>query len=144
MSERRRRRKNYFVIPSKMFKGGTARFWEGLQENKLLTTKCKECGELFFPPRIICPKCLSKNLEWIELCGEGKLYTWTEILDYRMQFFTKSYILGVVELKEGIGRVITKINAKSEELEINMPLKLNFVKYELKGKDYTMLQAELV
>ena len=142
MAKSRKRMKDYFQIPRSMLKGKTAKFWEGLKENKFLTTKCKDCGEFFFPPRAICPKCLSDNLEWIELSGEGNLYSWSEIKDYKLRYFAKPYILGVVELKEGIGRIIIKIRAKKEELKIGMPIKLNFVKYEFKEKEYTMLIAE--
>ena len=143
MSERRRRRKEYFQIPSTIFKGSTAKFWDGLKDNKFLTTKCKDCSELFFPPRALCPECLSMNLEWVELSGEGKLYSWSYVNDYKLRYFSRPYVIGIVELKEGIGRIITKIDAKKDELKIGMPVKLKFIKYELKGKEYPMLYAEL-
>ena len=54
-------------------------FWEGLSEHKFLLQKCQKCGEIFFPPRVFCPECLSENLEHIESKGTGTLYAFTEM-----------------------------------------------------------------
>ena len=134
--------KQNFLIPTDIDKPGTANYWKGLKENKFLTTKCKDCGELFFPPRIICPKCLSKNLEWVELSGRGKLYSWTEAFEERMSlFFDIPYIIGLIDLEEGIGRLITKVDAKPEQLKIDMPMRLIFVKHRAGGDEYTLPHA---
>jgi len=101
----------------------TLKFWEGLKNRKLLAPKCKDCGEVFFPPRGFCPKCFSENIEWVELSGKGKLHSWTEV-----HYLTpKPYILGVIELAEGIGRMISRVEAKPEELRIDMPMKIDFI-----------------
>ncbi|MEM1724103.1 MAG: Zn-ribbon domain-containing OB-fold protein [Candidatus Jordarchaeales archaeon] len=101
----------------------TAKFWEGLKSRKLLAPVCNDCGEVFFPPRAFCPRCLSENLGWRELSGKGKLHSWTEV----HYLAPKPYILGVIDLAEGIGRMISRIEAKSDELEIDMPMKIDFV-----------------
>ncbi|MGP3667162.1 MAG: Zn-ribbon domain-containing OB-fold protein [Candidatus Bathyarchaeota archaeon] len=102
----------------------TLKFWEGLRNRKLLAPKCKECGETFFPPRGFCPKCFSEDIGWIELSGKGKLYSWTEV----HYLTTKPYILGVIELAERVGRMISRVEAKAEELVIDMPVKIDFIK----------------
>jgi uncharacterized OB-fold protein len=56
-----------------------SQFFKSLKEGRLTTTKCKECGKLLWPPRIVCPKCLSDNLEWVDLGVEGELYAFTEV-----------------------------------------------------------------
>ena len=56
-----------------------SQFFKSLKEGRLMTTKCKECGKLLWPPRIVCPECLSENLEWVDLGVEGELYAFTEI-----------------------------------------------------------------
>jgi uncharacterized OB-fold protein len=48
-------------------------FYDNLREGKLTTTKCKKCGHVAFPPRVICPECYSDELEWIELPKKGKV-----------------------------------------------------------------------
>ena len=48
-------------------------FYENLREGKFTTTKCKQCGRVAYPPRVICPECYSDELEWIELPKKGKV-----------------------------------------------------------------------
>jgi uncharacterized OB-fold protein len=49
------------------------KFYENLREGKFTTTKCKKCGRVAYPPRVICPECYSDELEWIELPKKGKV-----------------------------------------------------------------------
>jgi uncharacterized OB-fold protein len=104
-------------------------YWEGLKKRKLKAQKCSKCGEVFFPPRARCPKCLSKELGWVELSGRGKLYSWSEIHVPPLAF-EKPYVLGIIDLEERVGRIITRIDAKPEELEIDMKMKINYVDVE--------------
>jgi uncharacterized OB-fold protein len=48
-------------------------FYENLREGKFTTTKCKKCGWVAYPPRVICPECYSDELEWFELPKKGKV-----------------------------------------------------------------------
>lgn len=109
-------------------------YWEGLKKRKLKAQKCSKCGEAFFPPRVRCPKCLSKELGWVELGGKGELYSWSEIHVPPLAF-EKPYVLGIIDLEERVGRIITRIDAKPEELKIGMKMKINYVDVE---KDLTL------
>lgn len=107
-----------------------------LNENKLMGSKCKKCGALFSPPRPICIKCYSQEMEWVELKGKGKLVTFTSIYvgppwmvaqGYDRQH---PYISGVVELEEGvkIDARITGVDAnKPEAIKIGTPLRVEFL-----------------
>lgn len=53
-------------------------FYEFLKQGKFTTTQCQDCGAQSFPPRVICPKCFSENLEWVELPTKGKVKVVTE------------------------------------------------------------------
>jgi uncharacterized OB-fold protein len=53
-------------------------FYEFLKQGRFTTTRCKDCGHEPFPPRVVCPKCLSENLEWIDLPIRGKVKVFTE------------------------------------------------------------------
>ena len=54
------------------------KFYENLKEGRFTTTKCKDCGHVAYPPRVICPECYSENLEWIDLPKEGTVLVFTE------------------------------------------------------------------
>ena len=110
----------------------TRPFWDGLLQDRLLAQECARCTTKFFPARSRCPTCLSKEWKWIELSGEGTLYSWSQV-----QFLPpKPYVMGVVELKEGIGRSIARISGSHENLTIGQRVRANFVKF----KDLKLLE----
>ena len=53
-------------------------FYEHLRQGRFTTTRCKGCGHEAFPPRVICPNCLSEDLEWIDLPTKGTVEVVTE------------------------------------------------------------------
>lgn len=50
-----------------------------LEEGKVMGTRCKECGAVYFPPRSDCSKCLNSTMEWFEVTGTGTLLTFSEL-----------------------------------------------------------------
>jgi uncharacterized OB-fold protein len=55
-------------------------FYDNLKAGRFTTTKCKKCGHVAYPPRIICPECYSEELEYIDLPKRGKVVVFTEQL----------------------------------------------------------------
>ena len=49
------------------------KWYDYLEEGKIMGMKCKDCGAINFPPISACRKCRSRNLEWVEMSGEGTL-----------------------------------------------------------------------
>lgn len=76
-------------------------------EKKLMATRCKKCGTLWLPPRPICLKCYSDEMEWDEMKGKGKLVAFTVIGVGPWTMISEGYnrdnpyCSGVVELEEG-------------------------------------------
>ena len=56
-----------------------ARFAKELAEGKIMATLCKKCGKKYYPPRADCSDCMSSEMEWKPIGGEGKLVTFTKI-----------------------------------------------------------------
>ena len=54
-------------------------FIDHLDQNKVMGTRCVDCGMVFFPPRADCYKCLASNMEWFEIEGTGKLITYSKL-----------------------------------------------------------------
>jgi uncharacterized OB-fold protein len=100
------------------------RFADELRNNKLMGTKCKKCGEVYFPPRADCTKCMSNDMEWRNHSGKGKLVTFTTIHAAPTGFDDIApYTIGVVDLQEG-GRLLAWVEGiKPEELKIGMELR---------------------
>lgn len=110
------------------------KFYEFLKQHKFCTVKCSDCNKIFFTPRMFCPECCGENIEWVELSGHGKIYsyTWQE----KATRFLKPDVIGVVEVDEGF-RLLTKINAPFEALHIGMDVEVSFVDV---SKDLTLHQ----
>jgi uncharacterized OB-fold protein len=94
-------------------------FLSRLREGRFQSTYCRKCEKIFYPPRIICPACLSGKLEWSDLPREGELlaFTWQE----DALRCGKPDVLGVVAL-EGIGNVMSRIDAAYEDLSIGQKM----------------------
>ena len=44
---------------------------------RLKGSKCQACGEVFYPRRVVCAKCLHEGTDDVMLGTSGTLYTWT-------------------------------------------------------------------
>ena len=78
-------------------------FVEFLKSNEIRGTVCKECGAKFFPPRSDCSVCLSDQMGWFPISGEGTLISFTKAM-FAPAGFEKDvpYTLGVAEFVDGL------------------------------------------
>lgn len=87
-----------YIVPVK----NIAEFFESLKSGVMKTTRCRECGKIYFPPQIDCPRCRVRNMEWIRVDEEGELITWTIINVKPLSFSHHSdYIVGIVRMPQG-------------------------------------------
>jgi uncharacterized protein len=56
---------------------GAARYWDELASGRLTFQRCAECATAVFPPRLLCPRCLSDQLDWCISSGSGTIYCCT-------------------------------------------------------------------
>lgn len=52
-------------------------FYEYLAAERLVTTACKRCRGLAWPPRGFCPECASDQLDWVDLPHEGTIHAFS-------------------------------------------------------------------
>ena len=101
-----------------------------LEQGKFMTTKCRACGTPQFPPKMDCPKCLSSEVEWVEIKGTGKLATYT-IVNYGPSGFEEDtpYALAIVDFNDGL-RVFGRLSKDIAEADmaVGMALKVAAVK----------------
>ena len=103
----------------------TLKFWEGLKEGKIYTTRCKNCGKLYFPPVADCAECYSSDMEWIELSGEGEIETFTHIIVKPASFQDEPpYTVAIARLKEGVRALAWLTGAKKKDIKVGMKVRL--------------------
>ncbi len=107
----------------------TEQFVEFLKNNELRGTVCKSCGAKFFPPRSDCDKCLSNDMDWFSITGEGTLVTYTKAM-YAPAGFEQDvpYVLGVAEFANGI-KVFGRLDKSlpDEAIKAGMRVKVRIV-----------------
>jgi uncharacterized OB-fold protein len=105
-----------------------SQFFQNLKQGRLTTSKCKKCSSLLWPPRIVCPNCLSNEFEWVDLGVEGELYAFTEVRIGAPLGFVQDVPFCVGLVKIGGLLISTRIdNAKYDELKIGDKLRLKIV-----------------
>jgi len=75
---------------------------EALREDKLLGLKCRVCGAITVPPKMVCQGCAGLELDIVELKGTGKIRTFTTVfVAAEGREDEVPYIIVLVELDEG-------------------------------------------
>ena len=103
----------------------TQPFWDGLSAGEVCLQRCEECEAWVFYPRSRCSNCLSDQLAWHTVSGEGTLNTFTlarqptspHVVDELPQK------LAVVELDEGVRVTSTLVNVEEDAITIGMRVK---------------------
>ena len=114
-------------------------YWDGLRDQKLMLPKCQDCGHCFFYPRILCPRCASRRIGWIQSSGRGRLFSFE--ISYQplnKAFKVKPpYVLAMVELEEGprLMSNLVGIAADPALIRCDMPVE---VVYEKLNDEFTL------
>ena len=115
-----------------------ASFEQYLSEHQLMVVRCTQCNANFVPPRAICLRCHSDQMEWAAASGKGSLAAFTVIYSgptfmVEQGFDRKSpYISGIVALEEGtsVSARITGIDPlHPEAIQIGTSLTVEFVEF---------------
>ena len=109
----------------------TEEFVTYLEQGEVMTTRCKECGTYYFPPKMDCPRCLKSDVEWVKIDNEGKLVTYT-VVHYGPSGFEDEapYTLAIGDFGEGL-RIFGRLNKDIEESEIKPGMGLKMVPVKL-------------
>ena len=98
-------------------------FIDYLKNNKVMGTRCKDCGLSFFPPRMDCNQCLASNVEWFEVSGKGKLVSFSK-LQYAPVGFEDDVPYCIALLDYGDYKVFGRIapDLKDDQIQVGMQM----------------------
>ena len=114
------------------------RTWRNIpQRYNLIGSKCTNCGELYFPPRVVCPICRRKGkIENVQFKGKGKIYTFSIVETPTSDFKTIApYAVAIIELDEGVKLTSQIVECDLDKIEIGDPVEMVFRKIREDGKD---------
>lgn len=99
-------------------------FVDHLEKGKVMGTRCKDCGLVFFPPRAHCHQCLANSVEWFEVDGVAKLSTYSK-LEYAPVGFGDDLPYSIAVLDYGDYKVFGRIasDIPDDEIEVGMEMK---------------------
>ena len=99
-------------------------FIDYLEKGKVMATKCKDCGLVFFPPRADCYQCLTSNMDWVEVSGTGKLVSYSK-LEFAPVGFGDDLPYAIALLDYGDYKVFGRIagDVPEEEIVVGMDMK---------------------
>jgi uncharacterized OB-fold protein len=100
-------------------------FWEGVNEDRLVLTRCALCGELQHPPTPMCPACGS--LEWIgaDSRGRGTVLSWI-VSHHPSAPDDRARIVALVELEEGARLVSNLVDLEVADVANDMKVEVVF------------------
>jgi uncharacterized protein len=94
-----------------------------LEDGKLMGTRCKKCARSFFPPRAHCYECLTDDMEWFEVAGNGELVSYST-LQYAPTGFTEEVPYTIALLDYGDYKVFGRIDGAVPEAELAVGMKM--------------------
>ena len=118
-------------------------YLEYLNNKKLMGSKCKKCGAVDVPPRKLCIKCNSTDVDWIDMSRDGKIAAFscisvgTTFMVEKGYSMKKPYCFSVIRLNEGpmiSGQLMGVDETKPDTIKIETPVKIKFIETELKGE----------
>lgn len=113
-----------------------SRYWREIpQRYRLEAAKCSQCGFIGFPPRVICPKCGSRESSPTTLADKGTLVTFTIIRVAPHQFVDQApYIVGIAELDDGVKLTAQVVDCDFADVKVGLRVRIEFRKISEEGE----------
>ena len=110
------------------------KFYDSLENKKIIGNKCTKCEKVFVPPRKICGECnetIHLDNNWVNLPDTGMLQNYT-ITHYRVSDRTarkakNPQIIGMVQIDGSDTAIVYRLlKIEPEEVKIGMKVKIEW------------------
>jgi len=103
-------------------------FWESCRAHALALQQCAACGRFRYPPRLVCPHCLSEEARWTPVGGRGRVYV--SLIVHRPAGAAWEadvpYNLSLVELDEGVRMWSNVVGCDPDAVQIGDRVELTY------------------
>jgi uncharacterized OB-fold protein len=112
-----------------------SRYWREIpQRYRYEAARCKSCGFICFPPRLVCPRCGARAFEATRLAQTGAVLAYTIIRVAPEGFEDQTpYAVGVAELDDGVRLTAQIVDCDFALLKVGMKVRLEFRKLSEDG-----------
>ncbi|MHA1196611.1 MAG: Zn-ribbon domain-containing OB-fold protein [Promethearchaeota archaeon] len=110
------------------------KFYDALENKKIIGNKCPKCGKIFVPPRKVCGECntiipLEEN--WVDLPDTGTLKNFTithyKVNDRGVRKVKKPQIIGMINIDGSDTCIVYRLlNIEPKDLKIGMKVKIEW------------------
>lgn len=103
-------------------------YLDAAADGRLVVPGCADCGEAFFPPRAVCPYCLSSSVDLRESAGEGTVYAYSVVhLEYHPTWGEETpYVNALVDLDDGPVVFGNLVDCDPDDIEVGLPVEVRF------------------
>ena len=98
--------------------GPDAFYFAALKSGKFLIQACNDCKRHIFFPRVACPHCGSRSLDWVAPSGKGTVYSTTYMT--RKPEDGGDYNVAIIRLDEGVQMMSRVDNIAPKDVAIGM------------------------
>ncbi|MFX1309481.1 MAG: Zn-ribbon domain-containing OB-fold protein [Promethearchaeota archaeon] len=110
------------------------KFYDNLEQKKIIGNKCPKCSDIFVPPRKICGKCnvtIPLDQIWLDLPDTGTLVNYTitpyKVTDRGSRKVKKEQIIGMVNIDGSNTGIVYKIlDMEPGEVKTGMKVKIDW------------------
>lgn len=108
----------------------TRHYWDGCAAGELRLQRCRECRQVYFPPRPVCPCCGGRDIEIFPASGKATLHSYVINHRPRPDMGKEPYAIAVVLLTEGPKMMTNIVDCPQtpEALILDMPLEVTFAR----------------
>jgi uncharacterized protein len=103
-------------------------YWEGLREHRLMMPHCDDCSQFWFPPSQYCQHCRSKNWQWAQTSGRGKVFSFVVYHRLYHPGFAEDlpYAVAVIQLDDGPRMLSNIAGILPDQIICDMPVEATY------------------
>lgn len=103
----------------------TKPYWRAAKEGRLVLQHCSACEAFTHFPADACAGCgRNDQLGWLEVSGQGRIYTFSVIHRGAVPGFAVPYVIAWVDLAEGPRVFGNVLGCRPEDVHIGMPVEM--------------------
>jgi uncharacterized protein len=115
-------------VPAPSTNPETRPFWDAVAERRLVLPRCASCDAFIWYPRLFCPSCGGRDVEWVPASGRGVVYSFAVVRrgEPRAYEGATPYVVAYVDLEEGPRVYTNVVQCDPEDVAVGQEVEVVF------------------